>query len=225
MNMAGVIKSGKLQDSGNAAHVAAFNFEDMAQKADSYIDAVRRRGAQMLVEAQQRATVIEEEARASGRLAAREDAERSAQAELARQLELLVPALTLAIEEIRAARENWLRHWEQNTVRLAIAIAARIIRREVAKTPEISIEWLREALELVTDEGRITVHLNPADFAVLGEHARCLTERISPRGVSQIVADAAIEPGGCRVETEFGRIDQQVSAQLARIEEELRVEI
>ena len=40
-------------------------------------------------------------------------------------------------------------------------------------------------------------------------------------GETQIVADAAISPGGCRVETRFGAIDQTFEAQLARVEEEL----
>jgi len=35
------------------------------------------------------------------------------------------------------------------------------------------------------------------------------------------VADPDITPGGCRVDTQFGSIDQQLETQLARIEEEL----
>ncbi|MFQ5550985.1 MAG: FliH/SctL family protein [Gemmatimonadales bacterium] len=40
-------------------------------------------------------------------------------------------------------------------------------------------------------------------------------------GAIDIVADSAVSPGGCFVETEFGNIDQQFETQLARIEEEL----
>ena len=39
-------------------------------------------------------------------------------------------------------------------------------------------------------------------------------------GDAELVADPAITPGGCRVETRFGVIDQQFETQLARIEEE-----
>ncbi len=45
---------------------------------------------------------------------------------------------------------------------------------------------------------------------------------MSGLGETQIVADASVSPGGCRVETRFGSIDQTFEAQLARVEEELR---
>jgi flagellar biosynthesis/type III secretory pathway protein FliH len=50
------------------------------------------------------------------------------------------------------------------------------------------------------------------------EHLSATLSRLAP---SQIVADDAISIGGCRVETKFGAIDQQVESQLRRIEEEL----
>ncbi|MBW8885281.1 MAG: hypothetical protein JF612_11035 [Planctomycetia bacterium] len=37
----------------------------------------------------------------------------------------------------------------------------------------------------------------------------------------RIVEDSAIAAGGCRVDTEFGSLDQQLEQQLARIAEEL----
>ena len=40
--------------------------------------------------------------------------------------------------------------------------------------------------------------------------------------MAEIIAEASVSPGGCRVETRFGTIDQTFEAQLARVEEELR---
>ena len=48
--------------------------------------------------------------------------------------------------------------------------------------------------------------------------------RSKPRfseAAAELAADENISPGGCRVETEHGSIDQQIEAQLARILEEL----
>ena len=45
--------------------------------------------------------------------------------------------------------------------------------------------------------------------------------QVASLGVTQVVADAAITPGGCRVDTEFGSLDQQIEAQLNRITSEL----
>jgi flagellar biosynthesis/type III secretory pathway protein FliH len=40
-------------------------------------------------------------------------------------------------------------------------------------------------------------------------------------GTCELAADPAITPGGCRVETAFGEIDQRIETQIRRIEEEL----
>ena len=64
--------------------------------------------------------------------------------------------------------------------------------------------------------------LNPDDHQALGNQVQLLVREMSGLGQPQIVADASVSPGGCRVETRFGSIDQTFEAQLARVEEELR---
>lgn len=218
--MAGIIKSGQLHEGPSGAQMASFNFEDMSHKADTYLEAIRRQAAQILVTAKEQAKTIEDQARERGRQAALQEAEQLVHAQLEKRVETLLPALGKSIDSIRHARESWLRHWETNTVRLSIAIAERVIRRELAKSPEISLTWIREALELVMGEGRITLHLHPDDLETLADRAQLLVERLSPLGTSKVLADPKVERGGCRVETEFGSIDQQLSSQLERIAEE-----
>ena len=65
------------------------------------------------------------------------------------------------------------------------------------------------------------LHLHPEDHANLGQQVTRLTAEMAALGPTTVVADPAISPGGCRVETRFGSIDQQFEAQLARIEKEL----
>jgi flagellar assembly protein FliH len=55
----------------------------------------------------------------------------------------------------------------------------------------------------------------------LSGQIEALVRELSGLGNVRIVADAAVTAGGCRVETEFGQLDQQLEQQLARIEEEL----
>jgi len=63
--------------------------------------------------------------------------------------------------------------------------------------------------------------LNPADHRSIGTQVELLLRELSTLTEAEIVPDAEITPGGCRVETRFGIIDQQFEAQLKRIEEEL----
>jgi len=55
----------------------------------------------------------------------------------------------------------------------------------------------------------------------LGERAKVLGAQLATAGTIEIVGDASVSLGGCRVHTEFGVIDQQIESQLARIDEEL----
>ena len=82
-------------------------------------------------------------------------------------MKTLTPALQAAVEQIRDAKQDWLRHWEQAAVDLAAAIAGRLVRGELSRRPEISLAWIREALELAAGSGEIAIHLHPADQQAL----------------------------------------------------------
>ena len=104
---------------------------------------------------------------------------------------------------------------------MATSIASRVIRREVERTPEITLTLVREALELAAGSADVQLRLHPRDLSALGPHVTQLAAELARLGKPEIVADASIEPGGCRIDTHHGFIDQQFAAQLARIEQEL----
>jgi flagellar biosynthesis/type III secretory pathway protein FliH len=104
---------------------------------------------------------------------------------------------------------------------LATEIARKILRREIGKQPEVALDAVREALELAAGARRIQVHLAPADHETLSDQVRQLAAAIQPLAAAEILPDAEISPGGCRLTTEFGPIDMQIETQLARIEQEL----
>ena len=124
--------------------------------------------------------------------------------------------------DIHDAKQAWLAHWESSGVHLAAAIARRLIRRELTRQPEIPLTLVREALELAAGSAQVRIHLHPQDRQALEGHVQMLDARRCPGwAAAELIADEGISPGGCRVETRFGAIDQQFEAQLARIDEEL----
>ncbi len=118
-------------------------------------------------------------------------------------------------------RQKWLAHAERTNVKVAAAIAQRLIRRELAADPQITVALVREALEMAAGSSDIQVRLHPDDHQALAGQVRSVASELSRLGTAEIVADPAIERGGCRVDTRFGSIDQQFAVQLARIEQEL----
>ena len=100
-------------------------------------------------------------------------------------------------------------------------MAARVCRRELERQPEIPLQLVKEALQLAAGSPSVRVLLNPADLASLGNQLQQLAAEISRLAPAELVADERIARGGCRVETQYGAIDQQFESQLNRIEQEL----
>ncbi|MEN6452206.1 MAG: FliH/SctL family protein [Thermoguttaceae bacterium] len=196
---------------------SALNLEDIAEQASQCLAKVRIDAAHIVAEAQKEADSIRRQAAEAGCEAAVEEvgqmvAEKTAPA---------IAALQQAAADLQSAKQSWLCHWETAAVRLSAAIAQRIIRRELREQPEITLSLVREALELAAGSPNIQLQLNPEDYDALGDQVQTLMGTMASLGDAQVTPDAAIGRGGCRVQTRFGAIDQQIESQLNRIEEEL----
>jgi flagellar assembly protein FliH len=200
---------------------AAFNFEDMGQQAQAYLERVRVQAQEIVAEAQRQAGSICKQAEEQGRAEGRRAIDQLVEQQVGRQMETLLPALREAITGLQQARQAWLVHWEQRAVHLAAAMAARVVRRELRQAPEITVDLVRESLELAAGSSSLRVLLNPADYEALGSQVRKIIEELNRVAPAELVADATISPGGCRIETRHGAIDQQFETQLDRIEAEL----
>jgi flagellar assembly protein FliH len=198
----------------------AFNYDDMTLQANGYLAKVRSEALKIVVQAQREAEAVRKRAETEGRQAAIQAVEQMVR----KELDTVLPGLKKAIQDIVDARHNWLAHWETSAVHVAVEIARRVIRRELSQQPDIPLALVREALELSAGNSQLRILLNPRDLQSLGDQVRALVNEMSPLIDTDIAADAEITPGGCRVETRFGAIDQQFEAQLARIEEELKAE-
>ncbi len=80
---------------------------------------------------------------------------------------------------------------------------------------------MREALEMAAGSSQITVRMHPEDHKTLSSQLARFAQETARLATLEIVPDPAITRGGCRLETRHGAIDQQLEAQLARIESEL----
>lgn len=223
--MTTIIKQQGAAGEDDAVRCAAFNFDDIAEHANQYLAEVRRQAEEIVRQAREEAAQLRRQAGEQGRAdalkTAQQHAATKASKDLEQRLQTLTPALAAAAAEIQQSRSAWRRHWEERAVHLAVAIANRIVRREVARSPDIALELIRESLELAAGAGRIVLRLSPRDFESLGEQVQAIASQMGQTLPTEIVADAAVSPGGCLVVTDLGEIDQRIESQLARIEEEL----
>jgi flagellar assembly protein FliH len=208
-------------DRESGTQTVAFNFDDMTAQANRYLDKVRGEATQIVRRAQEQATAARGQVRREAEVEGRQAAMQAVGQMVGQQMTTALPALNKVVEDIRHAKQAWLRHWEQSAVHVAAAIAGRVLRRELTRQPEVTLTLVREALELAAGSTQLRIHLHPDDHRTLAGQVDALAKEMSSVAEAELVADPEITRGGCRVETRFGVIDQQFEAQLARIEEEL----
>ncbi len=220
--MATIIKThGGQTASGPTLRGAAYDLTDMAAQADQYLAQIRAEAVKVVEQAQQEAAAIKQHAEAAGKKAAEAAIERILDEKVAQQMRTLTPALQAAAKQIEDAKQEWLRHWERTAISLAAAIAERLVRAELTRRPEITLEWVREALQLAAGSGDMMIQLAPADQSTLKKQVQQIASVFAPLAHVTVTASEGVTPGGCRVVTEFGVIDQQIETQLSRIKEEL----
>lgn len=207
----------RFADPPHAQRAVPLNLEDLGAEASRYVAEVKGEAAEIIAQAKAEADSIRQQAAKEGAQAAVHAVDQM----VAEKLAPVLAALQQAAADLQDAKQTWLSHWESSAVHLSVAIAARVIRGEVRRQPEISIRLIREALELAGGSPNTRLHLNPEDYKTLGAQVQALIGTLSGLGGTEVAADATISRGGCRVETRFGTIDQQFESQLRRIEEEL----
>jgi flagellar assembly protein FliH len=126
-----------------------------------------------------------------------------------------------AVELLGVERDRWLTEWEGTAVRLAAAIAERLIKRQLDLNPEIVREMIRSALELAAGSSQIKLKVNAEDAALLGGHASEVVGALASCGNAEIVPDGTLSRGSCVIETRHGTIDARLDTLLERIVSEL----
>ena len=138
----------------------------------------------------------------------------------AKRAEAMLRRLADTLEELGEVRRTMVRHTERQMVQLALAIAKRVVRREVTIDQDLTLTLARVALDRLGDSMSVTIRLNPDDFhATAARHE----DHFAGSHVT-VVADAAISRGGCRVDSDFGYVDASVDAQFHELARALLVE-
>lgn len=131
----------------------------------------------------------------------------------ARRSEAMLRRLGETLNELAGLREQILRQSERQLVQLALALARRIVKREMAVDDEFLMALARVALDRLGESSAATIHLHPDDYA--RTPARQLEQWSSSH--IKVTADPAVPRGGCRVESPFGFVDASIDAQFQEL--------
>lgn len=118
-------------------------------------------------------------------------------------------------------REEIIQANQKIIIELALMIARKIIKTELATNKEAILKNLNQALKKVKDKEEIKVKVNPVDLEELGTRKKEFLAQVSGLEGINFEEDKNIEPGGCIIETNFGLIDATISSQLEIVQEAL----
>lgn len=118
------------------------------------------------------------------------------------------------IAEMAALRPRLRREAERQVVDLAIAVARRILRRQITVDPDAVAGLVRTALEHVSLREIVEIRVHPSQQRIVTE----VLDRMGSPGGLRVEGDAALESGALLIETHRGTMDCSVFTQLDEIE-------
>jgi len=150
------------------------------------------------------------EARAAGVL----EGEERVRAQAAGELQAIVDRMAQNLAEMAVLRTRLRREAEGDVVRLALAIARRVLNREMAIDPEAMHGLVLAALEKLQSQEISRARVHPDLAGILRRSLSHLSSQQAP----EVIADATLEKGALLLETTRGNLDASVETQLQEIE-------
>lgn len=130
------------------------------------------------------------------------------------RLDPLLERLSRTVADLAAFRDRFRKESEKDLVGLSLAIARRILRRELNAEPDAILGLVKVALERISLREVHRLRLHPDDAPAVRRH---LAQLQAPVGI-EIEADPSLERGAVIFETSRGSLDASAETQLAQIE-------
>jgi len=143
-----------------------------------------------------------------------QEGQAAARREAAAHTEAMNLQVARTIEELCGLRQRFRHEAEEDVVALAVAIARRILHRELTVAPEALLGLLKAALEKIELREVHRVRVSRADAPMVAQH---LEKMGLPRPI-EVIADPGLQRGSAILDSSRGALDASVETQLAEIE-------
>ncbi len=202
---------------------------DIEDHARGILRGAQRQAEQLLIEAQKEAEALRLQAHAEGLAAGKREGltrgqeeghkvgRETALSEQRTRLAEVIAALTTAAGEINEHRHELKSAATRDVIDLAVAIADRVTKRRGLIDPSVAANNVTEALKLVVHSSDVRIAVHPTQRATLADILPRLQMQWPAMEHVELVEDATLAPGGCRVITGQGQVDGDLDEQLRRV--------
>lgn len=106
---------------------------------------------------------------------------------------------------------------ERDVVKLALAIAEKVVKREIVLDDQLVLRQINEAVKRVVGIERIKIRINPRDEELVRAYRTNILATTDAVRELAIEADETITRGGCVIESDSGNVDALIATQSERI--------
>ena len=188
--------------------MASANVVPLLRRAETAAPAVASAMRDLPSPSAERLEAIEREAFGKGYA----EGERAGEAAAAKRIDAMLTRLADTVHELAGLRAGIMRRSERELVSLALAMAERVVRREIDIDRDLLAVMARVAIDRLGENAVATIHLHPTDCAAAVQRAGG-----AQPGSVEIVADINVPRGGCVVRSAFGSIDAGIDAQMREL--------
>ena len=143
-----------------------------------------------------------------------EEGKASVHGEAAEKIEAMNLKLARTIEELAGLRQRFRHEAEEDVIALALAIARRILHRELTVAPEALLGLVKAALEKMELRELHRVRVARADAPMVAQYF----EKMGLPKPIEVIADPGLPRGAAILDSSRGALDASVETQLAEIE-------
>jgi len=224
---------GLIKSKNAPASVSAFSMRDIEKQATALLAQARHQAEQFLAAAQSEAEELKKQSRLAGYVQGRQEGQargheeglaagrEQALVERREELKSLICALSGAVDQINTSRLELEASAAKDVLGLAIAIAERVTKKMGVLDPQVAVANVTEAMKLVGHQSDVRITIHPSQKAALDEALPQLKSQWPKLEHVELIEDAELSSGGCRVFTAHGQIDGSLEEQLRRITAEL----
>lgn len=120
-------------------------------------------------------------------------------------------------EAVEEKRTELIAAAERDLLRLALAVAGKILKQEVRKKTSVAPASLKKAIEKVARRHTLQVLVHPADLAAVEQYLPELRRAFTEISEIKLEANEAVGKGGCVVSTKEGKVDAALQTQLQEV--------
>lgn len=207
----------------NAANIKYKNLresiiEEANYEREKIIEDAQREAEAIILQSEKRREEIFNKSRAEGLRIGQDEGFEVGEEEATR----LIHQMKEIISNAEHKRENIVKEAEEDIIELAILVAKKIVKDDLKIDKEVVVRNVKESLKKVSERDEITIKVNLVDLKLTEAHREEFLKDVSGVKKIHIKDDPTIEPGGCKIETDFGSVDAGISTQIEEIKKSLQ---